>query len=158
MPTAFVDASGAGQSGSDSTLDRTSDVRNRTRFFIGWGSLLFALLQSICTFFAVMSGLRVGIGISSLVLATSAAKAIDAFHEDWLRVPMILLAVAGAVLNLVVLWQIRRLRRNPAAQWRMQPVSAGRLRMERVQMVLSVVTLVLVFLEERQHLIWQQHL
>jgi hypothetical protein len=130
---------------------------NGAGLWIGAGSLLLAVLQSVCTFFAAMDGLRVGIGISSLVVAASTAKAIDTLHVDWLRVPMISLAVVGAVLNLVVLWQIRRLRRNPAAQWRVRPVSAGRLRMERVQAVLSVVTLVLVFLEERQHLIWVRH-
>jgi hypothetical protein len=130
----------------------------RAGLWIGGGSLLFAVLQSVCTFFAAMSGLRVGIGISSLVLAAGTAKMIDAFHGSWLRVPMISLAVIGSVLNLVVLWQIRRLRKNPAAQWRVRPVSKGRMRMERVQLVLSIVTLVLVFLEERQHLLWQHHL
>jgi hypothetical protein len=139
-------------------VEQSKDVaRAHAGLWIGGGSLLFALLQSVCTFFAAMSGLRVGIGISSLVLAAGTTKAIDAFHVDWLRVPMISLAVAGAVLNLVVLWQIRRLRKSPAAQWRVRPVSAGRLRMERLQVVLSVLTLVLVFLEERQHLIWLRH-
>ncbi len=158
MPIAAVDADGAGQGGSISGVVRSSDARIRTGLLIGWGSLLFAALQSVCTFFAAMSGLRVGIGIGSLVLAASAAKAIDSFHVDWLRVPMISLAVVGAVLNLIVLWQIRRLRRNSAAQWRARPVSPKRLRMERLQIVLSVVTLVMVFLEERQHLIWLRHL
>ena len=158
MPTAAFRTDGAENRDQTSAEQRLDAAKVPAGLWIGGGSLLLAVLQSVCTFFAAMSGLRVGIGISSLVLATSAADAIDAFHVDWLRVPMILLAVAGAVLNFVVLWQIQRLRRNPAAQWRMRPVSAGRLRMERVQLVLSVVTLVLVFLEERQHLIWQRHL
>jgi hypothetical protein len=115
------------------------------------------MLQSICTFFAAMSGLRVGIGISSLVLAAGTASEIDRFHVDWLRVPMISLAVLGSVLNLLVLWQIRRLRQDPAARWRQMTPRSSKLRMERMQLVLSIVTLILVGLEERQHLIWLRH-
>jgi hypothetical protein len=125
---------------------------------IAWSSLLFAMLQSVCTFFAAMDGLRTVVGISALVLADSTAKVIDSFHVDWLRMPMIELALVGSLLNLVVLWQIRRLRRNPAARWRQRPVSARKLRMEWVQVGLSIVTLVLIGLEERQHLSWLGHL
>lgn len=130
----------------------------RTRNLIAWTSLAFAVLQSVCTFFAAMNGLRVGIGISSLVLASSTAALIDRFHAGWLRIPMIVLAVLGSVINLVVLWQIRRLRKLPAAQWRQAPLASASLRSERMQFVLSIVTLILVALEERQHLIWQHHL
>jgi hypothetical protein len=125
---------------------------------VGWSSLLLAVLQSVCIFFAALDGLRVGIGISSLVLSTSAAALIDGFHVDWLRVPMIALALAGAILNLVVLWQIRRLRLRPAAHWRRTGPPASRLRQERLQLVLSLATLLLIAIEERQHLIWLRHL
>ena len=135
----------------------TEDTRS-TRNVIAWSSLVFAVLQSICTFFAALDGLRVGIGLSSLVMAAGTAAAIDRFHVDWLRIPMISLALLGSVLNLVVLWQIRRLRRHLAARWRQAPPSPGRLRRERMQFVLSIVTLILLSLEERQHLIWLHHL
>ena len=135
----------------------TEDTRS-TRNVIAWSSLVFAVLQSICTFFAALDGLRVGIGLSSLVMAAGTAAAIDRFHVDWLRIPMISLALLGSVLNLVVLWQIRRLRQHPAARWRQAPSNPGRLRRERMQFVLSIVTLVLLSLEERQHLIWLHHL
>ena len=62
------------------------------------------------------------------------------------------LALAGAVLNLIVLWQVRRLRARPAAAWRVQPVSAKKLRGERLQLVLAVATIVLVAVEETLHL------
>lgn len=125
---------------------------------LAFSSLIFAILQSICTFFAALNGLRVGIGISSLVLAASTAAAIDRFHADSLRVPMILLALIGSVLNLIILWQIRRLRNRPEAQWRRARVFPQRLRSERLQLGLSILTLVLIGLEERQHLIWLHHL
>jgi hypothetical protein len=81
---------------------RLDEDTRSTRNVIAWTSLAFAVLQSICTFFAAMNGLRVGIGISSLVLAAGTASAIDRFHVDWLRVPMISLALLGSVLNLLV--------------------------------------------------------
>ncbi len=158
MPTAVSKTSGAEDRGPLSAEPKSDAAKARAGMWIGWGGLLFAVLQSVCTFFAAMSGLRVGIGIGSLVLAGSTVGVIKSLHVDWLRVPMVLLAVIGSVLNLVVLWQIRRLRKSPAAQWRVRTVSAGRMRMERVQLLLSIVTLVLVFLEERQHWIWHQHL
>jgi hypothetical protein len=139
-------------------VGRAADGPRRTRNAIAFTSLAFAVLQSICTFFAAMNGLRVGIGISSLVLASSTATMIDRFHNGWLRLPMIVLAVAGSMINLIVLWQIRRLRNLPAAQWRQTPQKPGKLRSERMQLVLSIVTLILVALEERQHLIWLHHL
>src|ERR1700677_2208534 len=64
---------------------------------IAWSSLLFAVLQSICTFFAALDGLRTVVGISALVLADSTTKLIDSFHVDWLRVPMLSIAVAGSL-------------------------------------------------------------
>ena len=125
---------------------------------IAWSSLLFAMLQSICTFFAALDGLRTVVGVGALVLADSTAKIIDGFHVDWLRVPMLSVAVAGSLLNLLVLWQVRRLRNNPAARWRLRPVSARKLRMEWAQIALAALTLVLVAFEEWQHLRWAGHL
>ena len=137
---------------------RDGDGQQLARTTIAWSSLAFAVLQSVCTFFAAMNGLRVGIGLGSLALAASTTSAIDRFHNGWLRVPMIVLAVLGSILNLIVLWQIRRLRNLPAAQWRQAPQKPSKLRSERLQLVLSILTLILVALEERQHLIWLRHL
>src|SRR5579871_1983600 len=139
-------------------VGQPSESPRHARTLIAWSSLAFAVLQSICTFFAAMNGLRVAIGLGSLALASSTASLIDRFHADWLRLPMIVLAVVGSIINLVVLWQIRRLRSLPAAQWRQSPQAPRKLRSERLQLILSIVTLILVVLEERQHLIWQHHL
>lgn len=139
-------------------VQRDADGPRRARNAIAWSSLAFAMLQSVCTFFAAMNGLRVGIGLGSLALAASTTSAIDRFHNGGLRVPMIVLAVLGSILNLIVLWQIRRLRKLPSAQWRQTPQKPRKLRSERLQLVLSIVTLILVALEERQHLIWLHHL
>lgn len=132
--------------------------REKVRGVVAWSSLLFAVLQSICTFFAAVDGVRLAIGIGALVVGGGVGATFHWLHSDRVRVPMILLALAGSLLNLVVLWQIRRLRARPAAQWRITPPSQGKIRMERVQFVLSILTLLLVGVEEYWHFTWHHHL
>ena len=157
MPTASLSREKPLPRSMHAVLNRAIERTRQSGLLIASSSLLFAILQSICTFFAAVDGLRTVIGISSLVLADSAGKIIDSFHVDWLRVPMIWIAVLGSLLNLLVLWQIRRLRKSPAASWRQKPVSRGKLRIERLQAAMAILTLLLVAIEERQHLLWAGH-
>ena len=130
----------------------------RAQGVIGWSSFLFAVLQSICTFFAAVDGLRLVIGVGSLAVSAGIGTAMDRFHQDWIRVPMMVLALLGSSLNLMILMQIRHLRNRPASRWRQRPLSPSRIRMERVQMALSLATLVLIGFEEYLHLRWCGHL
>ena len=57
-----------------------------------WSSFGFALLQSACTFFIAISGLRLLIGISSLAFAAAGLHLVDRLHVDLIRIPMVLLA------------------------------------------------------------------
>ena len=54
-------------------------------------------------------------------------------------------------LNSVILMQIRYLRNRPASQWRQTPLTPKRIRMERIQIALSLATLVLIGIEEYLH-------
>jgi hypothetical protein len=119
---------------------------------VAWSSFLFVLLQSVCTFFTALDGLRVLIGVGALTSIVGAGKFWDRFHTDWIRVPMVGFALAGALLNLIVLMHVRYLRNRPASQWRQKPLTRGKIQKERVQLVLSLVTLVLVLVEEITHL------
>jgi hypothetical protein len=130
----------------------------RARGVIAWSSFFFALLQSVCTFFFALDGVRLLLGITSLAVSAGVGAAFDRFHTDWIRVPMISFALFGSLANLALLYQIRRLRRRPASQWRQQPVSRHKLRMERLQFVLSIATLVLVGVEEYLHFLGHRHL
>ncbi len=117
-----------------------------------WPSFVFAALQSICTAFVAISGLRVVIGLTSLASAIG-ARVPWRLHADWIRIPMVLVALAGALINLYAIWRIRGLRQRPAAQWRMQPVPAAKLRSENLQILLAAATLALLFVEEVLHII-----
>ena len=131
--------------------DLVSNSDEIARGVIGWSSLFFALLQSICTFFLALSGLRFFIGVGSLAMSASIPEVLDKFHADWIRIPMMALALLGSLLNLALLMQVRALRNRPASQWRQQPLSLHKIRMERVQWILSLATLLLVGIEEYFH-------
>lgn len=118
---------------------------------LSWGSIGFALLQSACTAVIAISGLRVAIGLSALAAAAGIHAPARGFHQDAIRIPMMALAFLGAVVNLYVIWKIRRLRSRPAAQWRMQPVSKKKLNSERFQIALSILTLLLLAAEWITH-------
>jgi hypothetical protein len=66
---------------------------------------------------------------------------------------MLTLAAAGAIVNLLVLAWIWRLRAQPAAQWRRRTIGAKERRSERLQVALAILTLVLVGLETWTHTI-----
>jgi hypothetical protein len=78
-------------------------------------------------------------------------KVADRLHVDAIRVPMMVLALVGSVVNLVALWQVWRLRKRGASAWRMKEVPAKKKRAERIQFVLAVLTLVLLVVEEVAH-------
>jgi predicted small integral membrane protein len=66
---------------------------------------------------------------------------------------MMLIAAFGASLNLFVIWHVRRLRARPAAQWRIGALPPGKLRGERWQIALAILTFVCLAAEEITHVI-----
>jgi hypothetical protein len=125
-------------------------VRNQR--LIAWSSFFMALLQSICASIVAINGLRLAIGIGSFALSTGAGAVMVGFHADAIRIPMIVIAILGSLLNLAILMHVRYLRHRPAAQWRQKPLTPQQKRTELTQVILSVATLALVVLEESLHL------
>jgi len=118
---------------------------------VNWTTFSFAVLQSVCSAFIALSGLRLLIGIGAFAAASSVLRLADRMHIDAIRIPMMLLALAGSVLNLFVLWRIWSLRQRPASAWRRQPVSGEKKASEFFQFALSVLTLLLLFAEVVAH-------
>ena len=118
---------------------------------VGWASVLIALLQSLCTAVLTISGIRVAIGLSALAAASGIYAPARGWHQDAIRIPMLIAATVGAVLNLAVIAWMRHLRNQPAAQWRRRERSVREKRSERLQIVLAVITLILVGLETWTH-------
>jgi hypothetical protein len=118
---------------------------------LGGASLLLALLQSLCTAVFAISGIRLAIGLTALAAVSGIYAPARGFHQDAIRIPMLILASVGAVVNLAVIAWIRHLRANPASQWRRTEPTAKQRRSERLQVVLAIVTLILVGLETWTH-------
>ena len=115
-------------------------------------SLTLALLQSICAAVLTVNGIRIVIGVGALA-AGSIYLPVLRFHQDAIRIPMLTLATAGALVNLAVLVWIWRLRAQPAAQWRRSETNARQLRGERLQVAMAVLTLALVGIEVWTHML-----
>lgn len=128
-------------------------LTGRRSWIIGLTSLLFILLQSACTAVMAISGVRVLIGLGALAAAAGLHTRATGFHADAIRIPMMVLAVGGSIVNLYVIWRIRSLRGRASSQWRAQPVPASKVRAERFQIALAVITLILVASEYVTHLI-----
>jgi hypothetical protein len=118
---------------------------------VGWGSILLALLQSLCTAVLTISGIRVAIGLSALAAASGIYAPAKGWHQDAIRIPVLIVATLGAIVNLAVIAWIRHLRNRPSAQWRRRERTAKEKRSERLQIVLAIVTLILVGLETWTH-------
>ena len=118
---------------------------------INWSAFLFAVLQSACSAFIALSGVRLLIGVGAFAFASTALKFADRIHIAAIRIPMMILALGGSLLNLLTLWQVRRLRRRPASAWRQKPVPKGKIASEWFQFALSVLTLLLLAAEFFAH-------
>ncbi len=113
-------------------------------------SLTLALLQSICAAVLTLNGIRIVIGVGALA-AGSIYLPVLRFHQDAIRIPMLTLATAGALVNLVVLAWIWRLRGQASAQWRHKEKGPRQKRSEWLQVAFAVLTLVLVGVEVWTH-------
>lgn len=145
MPPGSVTESGIAQK-MDVAPSRFARLR-----ILGWSGIVFAILQSACTAVIAISGVRVAIGLSALAAAAGIHAPAKGFHQDAIRIPMMILALVGALLNLFVIWKIRSLRSKPASQWRQQPVTSRKINSERLQITLSVLTLILLAAEWITH-------
>ena len=118
---------------------------------VSGASLAIAILQSICTAVLTINGIRLAIGLTAFVMASSLVGPVRWFHQDAIRIPMLVIATIGAIADLAVLWWMRRLRVQPAAQWRRRKLSTREKRSQQFQVALAVLTLVLVGAEAYTH-------
>jgi len=128
-----------------------NDMKSKS-WAIGLTSLFFILLQSACTAFMALSGLRLVIGIGSLAAATAGTGWLASIHGAAIRIPMEIIAIAGSVINLYAIWRVRSLRARPSSQWRVVPVTADKKRAESIQIAIAFATLLLVAVEWAIHI------
>ena len=121
-----------------------------TRLLLAWGSFALAAAESICVAAVGLSGIRVALGLTSL-LAAGAGGPARGLHSEAIRIPLLTLGALGALISLLLLWNEERLRRNPAAAWRMRPLTPKQRRRRWFQLGLAILTLLLVAAELITH-------
>jgi len=97
-----------------------------------------------------LSGLRVALGLTSL-LAAGASGPAQGLHREAIRIPLLTVGAIGALISLLLLWNEERLRRNPASAWRMRPLTPKQRRLRWLQLGLAILTLLLVAAELITH-------
>ena len=138
------------------TRDERANVRPDESFsarlkVFNYSGIFFAVLQSACSAFVALSGVRLLIGVGAFAFAAGALRFADRIHLDAIRIPMMFLALLGSVLNLLALRRVWSLRRRTASAWRQQPVARGKKRAERLQFLISVLTLLILAAETAAH-------
>lgn len=129
-----------------------ASLESRKQLVVSGSSLLFSILQSVCTAVVAINGVRLAIGLSSLAMTVGWGAALDRFHDiTWLRLTLMLGALTGSILTLFIVFHARNLRNKPAARWRLRPLTLHQRKMEAFQIAISVLTLVLVVIEEYFH-------
>lgn len=123
---------------------------NVSRLLLTWGSLALAAAESICVAAVGLSGLRVALGLTSL-LAAGAGGPARGFHREAIRIPLLTIGAVGALISLLLLWNEEKLRRNPAAAWRIRPLTPQQRRRRWLQLILAILTLLLVAAELITH-------
>jgi hypothetical protein len=133
---------------TESAVEATPKAR---AWIVALTSFGFIVLQSACTAVMAISGIRDVIGLGALAAAAGLHRPATGFHADRIRIPMMVAAVVGSLVNLFVVWRIRSLRARPSSQWRSTPVSLKQKRAELLQIGLAVLTLLLVLAEFATH-------
>ncbi|HTV66763.1 MAG TPA: hypothetical protein VMD98_14230 [Bryocella sp.] len=120
------------------------------RLVLSWGSLALAAAESLCVAAVGLSGVRVALGLTSL-LAAGVAGPAKGWHREAIRIPLLTIGGVGALLSLLLLWNEEKLRRNSSAAWRVRPLTAQQRRRRRLQLGLAILTLLLIAAELITH-------
>lgn len=136
----------------DAVTTELAPPRTGTQLAIAGSGLLFSILQSVCTAVVAINGVRLLIGVGALAMTAGLGSSLERFHQiTWLRITFLVGALFGSIFTLAVVLHARHLRNRPAARWRLIPLTAHQRRMEALQLFLSVLTLILVAVEEYLH-------
>ncbi|MGH9604030.1 MAG: hypothetical protein ACRD24_16750 [Terriglobales bacterium] len=104
------------------------------------GGLTAAAVEGVCAALVLLKGTALFSGF----LGLTAAGASSWFHSDPVRIPLLVFAAGAALANLHTLWNGWKLRRSPAAAWRVRPLAPAEKRHTRLVVAASIITLLLI--------------
>lgn len=126
------------------------DASERHWTWLSSGALALALMEAACIFFVSVYGLATSLGLGALAITWGSEV-----HSAPVRLPLLAVATAGALLSLWLVWNRWRLRSAPAARWRKKPLS--RRERLRISFILAVSVLTLLVVGRELYLHHVQH-
>jgi hypothetical protein len=112
-----------------------------------------SLVEGACAILVASASAKLFVGLGAVAGAVQASR----LHADVIRIPVLLVSAASAVIMLVVLWNARRARNRSAARWRKRPMAIREKFSFAITLLASVLTLALVAGEAMEHPFFHLH-
>jgi hypothetical protein len=116
-------------------------------------ALVGSLVEGACAILVASASAKLFLGLGAVVGAVKASR----LHADIVRIPVLLVSAAAALVTLWVLWNSWRARNLSAARWRKRPMTLREKISFSVTLLASVLTLALVLGEVIEHPIFHVH-
>jgi hypothetical protein len=112
-----------------------------------------SLVEGACAILVASASAKLFIGLGAVAGAVKASR----LHSDIVRIPVLLVSAAAALITLLVLWNSWRARNRSAARWRTKPMTLREKFSLAISLLASVLTLALVIGEAIEHPILHVH-
>lgn len=116
-------------------------------------ALVGSVIEGACAILVASASAKLLVGLGAVAAAVKASR----LHADFVRIPVLLVSAAAAVLILLVLWNGWRARNQSAARWRKRPLTMREKLSFAITLLASVLTLALVIGEAIEHPILHLH-
>jgi len=116
-------------------------------------ALVGSVVEGACAILVASASAKLFLGLGAVAGAVKASR----LHADIVRIPVLLVSAAAAVITLFVLWNAWRARNRSAARWRKRPMTLRETFSFAVTLLASVMTLALVVGEAIEHPIFHIH-
>jgi hypothetical protein len=130
-----------------------SDRTSSPSLLLSSAAFLGSLVEGACAILVASASAKLFVGLGAVAGAVKASR----LHADIIRIPVLLVSAAAAVIMLVVLWNSRRARNRSAARWRKKPMTLREKFSVAITLLASVLTLALVVGEAIEHPIFHVH-
>jgi hypothetical protein len=111
------------------------------------------LVEGACAILVASASAKLFVGLGAVAGAVKASR----LHADVIRIPVLLVSAASAVIMLVVLWNAWRARSRSAARWRKRPMAVREKFSFAITLFASLLTLALVAGEAIEHPLFHLH-
>lgn len=115
---------------------------------ISWGAVIFGILGAPCAVTTMIGPLAVGLGMGTLFGLSGALTFLD---QAAVRLPILILAVLGALANLYTLWHARTLRLQARGHSGLSVMTALESRRTFIVLGAAIATLAIVLFEVVTH-------